>query len=197
MSASNVWLEQRLSEQRALQKIIACSPSPSSPPPRPGSARRRYQRPPPRNRRPPGEPLRCRAGTPSNLRAAAQRKHQAATARATTALVLSSVTASRHLPRPGEGRRRLGRFPIPLVPARTDREATRERDSVPPSRRVVEVDEAATQSNVARALSAQISGLKQRHRVESERLQAALAAAQGENLELRRLLGRQDRRAAA
>jgi hypothetical protein len=53
-----------------------------------------------------------------------------------------------------------------------------------------EADQAPSQSNVVRALTAQIGDLKQRHRAETEHLQAALAAAQGENLELRRRLGR-------
>ncbi len=64
-------------------------------------------------------------------------------------------------------------------------------------RRSAEVSQTATQSNVVRALSAQIAELKQRHRAETEHLQAALAAAQGENLELRRQLGRQSPRATA
>lgn len=42
-----------------------------------------------------------------------------------------------------------------------------------------------------RALTTQIAQLKQRHRADTEDLQAALAAAHGENLELRRQLGRQ------
>ena len=41
-----------------------------------------------------------------------------------------------------------------------------------------------------RALTAQLTELKQRHRAEITRLEAALAAAQGENLQLRRQLGR-------
>jgi hypothetical protein len=61
--------------------------------------------------------------------------------------------------------------------------------------RSVEISETATQSNVVRALTAQIAELKQRHRAETEHLQAALAAAQGENLALRRQLGRQGRTA--
>jgi hypothetical protein len=50
---------------------------------------------------------------------------------------------------------------------------------------------------VVRALTAQIAELKQRHRAATEHLQAALAAAQGENLELRRQLRRQSPRATA
>jgi len=42
---------------------------------------------------------------------------------------------------------------------------------------------------VVRTLSAQLSELKRRHREEVTALKAALEAAQGENLELRRRLG--------
>jgi hypothetical protein len=66
-----------------------------------------------------------------------------------------------------------------------------ERASTPPQPRSVPVSAPATQSNVVRALTAQIAELKHRHRSETEQLQAALAAAHGENLELRRQLGRQ------
>ena len=48
-----------------------------------------------------------------------------------------------------------------------------------------------------RALTAQLGELKRHHRTEIARLEAALAAAQGENLELRRQLVRQGRMTAA
>ena len=60
-----------------------------------------------------------------------------------------------------------------------------------------ELNEPPSQSNVVRALTAQITELKQRHRAETEQLRTALAAAHGENLELRRQLGRQHRPPAA
>jgi len=63
----------------------------------------------------------------------------------------------------------------------------------PPVRREREAEQPPSQSNVVRAPTAQITELKQRHRSETEQLQAALAAAHGENLELRRQLGRQGR----
>jgi hypothetical protein len=44
-------------------------------------------------------------------------------------------------------------------------------------------------SNVVRALTAQLADLRRRHREEVDELRAALAAAHGENLELRRKLG--------
>lgn len=49
---------------------------------------------------------------------------------------------------------------------------------------------AARESQVARALAAQLRELKRRHREELAELRHALAVAQGENLELRRRLGR-------
>ena len=62
----------------------------------------------------------------------------------------------------------------------------------PPAPREPEVEpvQPPSQSNVVRALTAQLSELKRHHRAEIARLEAALAAAQGENLELRRRLGR-------
>lgn len=45
-------------------------------------------------------------------------------------------------------------------------------------------------ANVIRALTAQLAELRRRHREEIAELRSALAAAHGENLELRRKLGR-------
>lgn len=47
-------------------------------------------------------------------------------------------------------------------------------------------------SSVIRTLTAQLAELKRRHRDEALALQQALAASHGENLELRRRLGRRD-----
>jgi hypothetical protein len=60
-----------------------------------------------------------------------------------------------------------------------------------------EFNEPPSKSNVVRALTGQLTELKRRHRAEVARLEAALAAAQGENLELRRQLGCQHRASAA
>jgi IS1 family transposase len=60
-----------------------------------------------------------------------------------------------------------------------------------------EADPPASQSNVVRTLTAQLADLKRHHRAEIARLETALAAAQGENLQLRRHLGRQHRPPAA
>jgi len=65
------------------------------------------------------------------------------------------------------------------------------RQCTPPKRRDPELaDQPRSQSNVVRALTAQLAELKRHHREEIARLEAALATAQGENLELRRRLGR-------
>ena len=50
--------------------------------------------------------------------------------------------------------------------------------------------EAQADSNVIRALTLQLAELRRRHREEIDELRAALASAHGENLELRRQLGR-------
>ena len=200
MTGSNVWLEQRLTEQRALEKIITVlRAARARRAPRPGRARRGHQRP----RR---QPARHRSntemarGNPDNLRAAAQRKRQAATERAQTALdALDRRRRADHLPRPREDRGRVDRLPIPLAAARPRRAAPRRAatHAARPRNRDPEPNEPPSQSNVVRALTAQITELKQRHRAETEHLQAALAAAHGENLELRRQLGRQRRTPAA
>ena len=137
-------------------------------------------------------------GNPDKLRAAAQRKREAATQRAETAL--NELIASRE-PITFRGLAKTAGVSIDFLyrsPLRARIEKLRsERDSAPPAPRSIDVGDTATQSNVVRALTAQIAELKQRHRAQTEHLQAALAAAQGENLDLRRQLGRQGRTAAA
>ncbi len=137
-------------------------------------------------------------GNPENLRAAAERKHHAAITRATTGLDAlerdgTPVTFRGLAKAAGVSVDFLYRSPLR---ARIEQLRT-ERDSAPPAPRSVEVSATATRSNVVRALTVQIVELKQRHRAETEHLRAALAAAQGENLELRRQLGRADRTSAA
>lgn len=137
-------------------------------------------------------------GNPDNLRAAAQRKREAATQRAETAL--NELIASRE-PITFRGLAKTAGVSVDFLyrsPLRARIEKLRSgRESAPPAPRSVEPSDTATQSNVVRALTAKIAELKQRHRAETEHLQAALAAAQGENLELRRQLGRQGRTPAA
>jgi len=132
-------------------------------------------------------------GNPENLRAAAQRKHQAATERAQTALdtMIASdkpITFRGLAKVAGVSIDFLYRSPlrVRVEQLRADQQRTpRERAQSAPA-----ADQLASQSNVVRALTAQLAELKRHHRAELARLEAALAAAQGENLELRRRLGR-------
>lgn len=137
-------------------------------------------------------------GNAENLRGAAERKHHAAIARATTALDALERDST---PVTFRGLAKSAGVSVDFLyrsPLRARVEQLRaERDSAPLVARSVEVSATATQSNVVRALTAQIAELKQRHRAETEHLRAALAVAQGENLELRRQLGRPGRTAAA
>jgi hypothetical protein len=133
-------------------------------------------------------------GNATNLRAAAQRKHQAALARATTALDAlqrdgQQVTFRGLANTSGVSVDFLYRSP--LRPRIEELRAIQQR--TPPTRRAPEPELPPSQSNVIRALTAQLTQLKREHRTEIARLQTALAAAQGENLELRRQLGRQHR----
>ena len=136
-------------------------------------------------------------GNPENLRGAAQRTREAATHRAETAL--NELIASRE-PITFRGLAKTAGVSIDFLyrsPLRARVEQLRaDQQHTPPVRHEREADQPPSQSNVVRALTAQITELKQRHRAETEHLQAALAVAQGENLELRRQLGRQDRTAA-
>ena len=130
-------------------------------------------------------------GNPENLRAAAQRKHQATTARATTTLdelarthqVVTFRTVARAA---GVSVDFLYRSPL-----RSRIEQLRAaQQTQPPSPRAIAAAEAPSQSNVVRTLTAQLADLKGRHHRETTELKAALAAAHGENLQLRRQLGR-------
>ena len=135
-------------------------------------------------------------GNPENLRAAAQRKRQAATERAQTALD-ALITAGEPITFRGLAKKAgvsidfLYRSPLrPRVEQlRADQQRT------PPTPHEPEPEQPPSQSNVVRALTAQLTEIKRHHRAEVARLEAALAAAQGENLDLRRRLGRAGRAA--
>jgi len=135
-------------------------------------------------------------GNAENLRGAAQRKHDAAVARATAALEILERDGN---PVTFRGLAKTAGVSVDFLyrsPLRGRIERLRaKRNSSPPEPRPAELSEPATHSNVVRALTAQITELKQRHRTEAEHLQTALAAAHGENLELRRQLGRHGRTA--
>jgi hypothetical protein len=130
-------------------------------------------------------------GNPDNLRAAAQRKRQAATRRAETAL--DELIASGE-PITFRGLAKAGGVSIDFLyrsPLRASVEQHRaQQQRTPPVLAEPEVEQLPSQSNVVRTLTAQLAELKRHHHAEIARLEAALAAAQGENLELRRRLGR-------
>jgi hypothetical protein len=139
-------------------------------------------------------------GNPDNLRAAAQRKRQAATQRAQTALdaLISAgepITFRGLAKAAGVSIDFLYRSPLRarVEQLRAEQQRTPRRGTEPQP----EADPPASQSNVVRTLTAQLADLKRHHRAEIARLEAALAAAQGENLQLRRQLGRQGRPSTA
>lgn len=133
-------------------------------------------------------------GNPDNLRAAAQRKRHSATQRAETALQAmidnrDSITFRGLAKTAGVSIDFLYRSPLRarVEQLRADQQGTPAcRTELQPA-----TDAPASQSNVVRTLTAQLTDLKRHHRAEITRLETALAAAQGENLQLRRQVGRQ------
>jgi Family of unknown function (DUF6262) len=126
-------------------------------------------------------------GNPENLRAAARRKHDAAMQRAEAALHKLQANGDAITFR---GLAKAAGVSVDFLyrsPLRSRIEQLRaERQHQPRSPAPVDTGQPTSQSSVVRALTAQLSELKQRHRAEVTRLEGALAAAQGENLELRR-----------
>jgi malonyl CoA-acyl carrier protein transacylase len=129
-------------------------------------------------------------GNPDNLRAAAQRKSQATTKRAETALRTMIKNGE---PISFRGVARTANCSIDFLygasEIRRRIEHLRAQQQSKPSLGTTTAD-ANADSNVIRALTAQLSELRSQHRDEIEQLRAALAAAHGENLQLRRQLGR-------
>jgi hypothetical protein len=128
-------------------------------------------------------------GNPENLRAAARRKSQATTKRAETALrtmikngqpitfravACTAGCSIDFLYSNPELRRRIEHL-----------RAQQSKPSPPPP-----ATDPNTDSNVIRALTTQLAELRRRQREDIDELRSALAAAHGENLELRRRLGR-------
>jgi hypothetical protein len=127
-------------------------------------------------------------GNPENLRTAAQRKSQATTERAETAL--------RQMIKNGEpitfrGVARTASCSIDFLYGNAELrgriEHLRSQQQKQPAGARADVE--ANSSNVVRALTAQLVELRRRHREEVDELRAALSASHGENLELRRRLG--------
>ena len=137
-------------------------------------------------------------GNPENLRAAAQRKRHAAATRAETAL--NALTNSGE-PITFRGLAKAAGVSIDFLyrsPLRARIEQLRaDQQRTPPPRREPDDRPPTSQSNVVRALTAQLAELKRHHHAEITRLETALAAAQGENLQLRRQLGRHGQAPAA
>lgn len=127
-------------------------------------------------------------GNPDNLRAAAQRKRAEATARAEAAL---GELVKRREPVTFRGLARAAGVSVDFLyrsPLRAKIEAARA--TTPAAAAGVDAEQVtATDSQVVRTLAAQMRELKRRHREEVTELRAALAAAHGENLQLRRRLG--------
>ena len=128
-------------------------------------------------------------GNPDNLRAAAQRKSQATTKRAETALRTMIKNGE---PITFRGVARTAGCSIdflygnPELRRRIERlRAQQSKPSPPPAD-----TDPNTDSNVIRALTAQLAELRRRHREDIDELRSALAAAHGENLQLRRRLTR-------
>jgi Family of unknown function (DUF6262) len=128
-------------------------------------------------------------GNPDNLRAAAARKRERATERAETAL---RALIKRGDPITFRGvAAEAGCSPDFLYNSPTLRpriEHLRAQQQATPPRPQAAGDGPAI-SNVISALSAQLAALKKRHHEEITALNAALAAAHGEILDLRRQLG--------
>lgn len=127
-------------------------------------------------------------GNPENLRAAAQRKSQATTKRAETALRAMIKNGE---PITFRGVARTAGCSIDFLYGNPDLRGRIEhlraqQHSKPAPRPTADMN---ADSNVIRALTAQLAELRRRHREEIDELRAALAAAHGENLQLRRRLG--------
>ena len=128
-------------------------------------------------------------GNPDNLRAAAQRKSQAATKRAETAL---RTVIKNGEPITFRGVARTAGCSIdflygnPELRQRIEHLRAQQGKSSPPAA----ATDPNTDSNVIRALTSQLAELRRRHREDIDELSSVLAAARGENLQLRRRLGR-------
>lgn len=127
-------------------------------------------------------------GNPENLRAAAQRKSQATIRRAETAL---RTMVKNGEPITFRGVARTAGCSIDFLYGNTElrRRVEQLRAQQQTKPRPPPPAEGHTASGVIRALTGQLAELRQCHRMEIEQLRGALAAAHGENLELRRRLG--------
>jgi hypothetical protein len=127
-------------------------------------------------------------GNPENLRAAARRKSQATIKRAETAL---RTIIKDGQPITFRGVARTADCSIDFLYGNAELrrriEHLRSQQQARPA--PAPTNGSSAGSNVIRALTAQLAELRRRHREEIDELRAALAAAHGENLQLRRQLG--------
>lgn len=129
-------------------------------------------------------------GNPDNLRQAAARKSEAAKARADDGL---REMIRRGQPITFRGLSQTAGVSLDFlyrtteIRRRVEQLRAQQQGTPPAATRRVDPDQP---SSVVRTLTAQLTELKRRHREEVQSLKQALAAAHGENLELRRRLGR-------
>ncbi len=127
-------------------------------------------------------------GNPENLRAAAERKRTEATHRAEA--TLADLVRDRQ-PVTFRGLAKAAGVSVDFLYRSPLRARIEELRAVrQPAHTEPTANGTGGESKVARALAAQLRELKRRHREELAELRRALAVAQGENLELRRRLGR-------
>ena len=130
-------------------------------------------------------------GNPDNLRQAAARKSAAAQARAEQGL---REMIRRNEPITFRGLARTAGVSLDFlyrcapIRQRVEQLRRQQQDTAPPPAAGTTQDDGP--SSVVRTLTAQLGELKRRHRDEVQSLRQALEAAHGENLELRRRLGR-------
>jgi len=130
-------------------------------------------------------------GNPDNLRQAAARKSAAAQARAEQGL---REMIRRNEPITFRGLARTAGVSLDFlyrcapIRQRVEQLRRQQQNTAPPPAAGTTQDDSP--SSVVRTLTAQLGELKRRHRDEVQSLRQALETAQGENLELRRRLGR-------
>jgi hypothetical protein len=122
-------------------------------------------------------------GNPDNLRAAAQRKRTEATQRAEAAL--AKLVAGRQ-PVTFRGVAKAAGVSVDFLYRSSLRPRIEELRATAPIAATSAEQAPRSDSQVVRALAAQLRELKRRHQEEITELRIALAAAHGENLELRR-----------
>ncbi len=127
-------------------------------------------------------------GNPDNLRAAAQRKSQATTKRAETAL-RTMIKHGESIAFRGVARTAGCSIDFLYGNAELRRRIEHLRSQQQAKPAPAPTNGSSVDSNVTRALSVRLAELRRRHREEIDELRTALAAAHGENLELRRKLG--------